>query len=68
MSLKTFYLKRFGLIPIIKYKNTSVEQNENTNIIHTYYTLKTKIQLRIHNCQRIRAKLTIKPRSGFKNM
>ena len=42
MSLKTFYLERFGFIPIISYKITSVEQNENTNIIHKYYTLKTE--------------------------
>ena len=42
MYLKTFYLERFGFIPIISYKNTSVEQHEITNIIHTYYTLKTE--------------------------
>ena len=42
MSLKTFYLEHFGFIPIISYKITSGEQNETTNIIHTYYTPKTK--------------------------
>ena len=42
MSLKTFYLERFGFTPIISCKITSVEQNENTNIIHEYYTLKTE--------------------------
>ena len=42
MSLKTFYLERLGFIPIISYQITSVEQNENTNIIHKYYTLKTE--------------------------
>ena len=42
MSLRTFYLERFGLIPIISYKITSVEQNENTNIIQKYYTPHTK--------------------------
>ena len=42
MSLKTFYLERFWFIPIISYKITSVEQNENTNIIHKYYTPKAK--------------------------
>ena len=42
MSLKTFDLERFGFIPIISYKVTSVEQYENTNIIHKYYTLKTE--------------------------
>ena len=42
MSLKTFYLERFGFIPIISYKITSVEQNKNTNIIHKHYTPKTK--------------------------
>ena len=42
MSLKTFYLERFGFIPNISYKITSVEQNENTNIIENYYTPKTK--------------------------
>ena len=42
MSLKPFYLERFGFIPIISYKITSVEQNENTNIIHKYDTPKTK--------------------------
>ena len=46
MSLKTFYLERFGFIPIISYKNISVERNESTNIIHKYYSLKTEnIQL-----------------------
>ena len=35
MSLKTFYLERFGFIPIISYK---IKQNENTNIIHKHYT------------------------------
>ena len=42
MSLKTLYFERFWFIPIINYKITSVEQNENTNIIHKYYTPKTK--------------------------
>ena len=42
MSLKTFYLERFRFIPIISNKITSVEQNENTNIIHKYFTPKTK--------------------------
>ena len=42
MSLKTFYLELFRFIPIISYKITSVEQNENTNIIQKYYTPKTK--------------------------
>ena len=42
MSLQTFYLERFGFIPIIRYKITSLEQNENINIIHKYYTPKTK--------------------------
>ena len=41
MSLKTFYLERFGFIPI-SYKITSLEQNENTNIIQKYYASKTK--------------------------
>ena len=42
MFLKTFYLKRFVFILIINNKITSVEQNENTNIMHKYYTLKTE--------------------------
>ena len=42
MSLKAFYLERFGFLPIISYKITSGEQIENTNIIHKYYTPKTK--------------------------
>ena len=42
MSLKTFYLEHFGFIPIISYKITSVEHNENTNIIQKYYTPNTK--------------------------
>ena len=33
MHLKTFYLERFDFIPIISYKITSGEQNENTNIL-----------------------------------
>ena len=37
MSLKIFYLERFGFISIISCKITSVEQNENINIIHKYY-------------------------------
>ena len=42
MSSKTFYLERLGFVPIISYKIKSVEQNENTNIIHKYHTLKTE--------------------------
>ena len=42
MYLKTFYLERFGFIPIISYKITSVEQNENANFIQKYYTPKIK--------------------------
>ena len=42
MSLKTFYLERFGFLPIISYKITSVEQNENTNMKHKYHTQKTE--------------------------
>ena len=42
MSLKTFYLERFGFIPIKSYKITSVEQNGNANIIHKYYALTTE--------------------------
>ena len=42
MTLKTFYLERFGFIPIISYKIRCVEQNENTNIIQNYYNPKTK--------------------------
>ena len=41
MSLKTFYLEHFRFIPIISYKITSGEQNENTNIMHLYSS-KTK--------------------------
>ena len=39
MKTQTLYT---NIIPIISYKITSVEQNENTNIIHKYYTLKTE--------------------------
>ena len=42
MSLKTFYLERFAFIPITSYNNTSVQQNENTNIVHKYYTIKSE--------------------------
>ena len=42
MSLRTFYLDRIGFRPMISYKITSKEQNENINIIHKYYTLKTE--------------------------
>ena len=42
MSLKTFYLERFWFMHFISYKITSVEQNENRNIIHKYYMPKTE--------------------------
>ena len=38
MALKTFYLGRFGYIPIISYKNTSVEQNENKRYTQILYS------------------------------
>ena len=37
-----FYLERFGFMPIISNKITSVEQNEITNIIHKCYKIKTE--------------------------
>ena len=46
---KIFYLERFGFIPIISYKITSVEQNKNTNIIHNYYTPKTENTIMNHD-------------------
>ena len=42
MTLKSFYLERFWFLPIISYKITYVEQNDNTNIIHKYYTPETE--------------------------
>ena len=51
MYLKTFYLEHFGFIPIISYKITSVEQNENTNIIHKYYIYTPKTKNTVMNSQ-----------------
>ena len=57
MFLKTFYIERFGFIPIISYKITSVLK---------YYALKTENT--IMNSQLTEDKLIIKPKPRFTNL